>query len=135
MTLSEHLPVYKTSYDLLLETFKFVSEFTKEYKYTLGDKIKNEILDIIASIYRANGSFVNRLQNIRSAREKLESFRLYIRLSRDLKLLNLQKFIGINILIESVSKQLFFWEKSFDTKIAGQNSNSYGSSERAMRVG
>ena len=48
MTVYNHLPVYKTSYDLLLIIFASVKDFTKEYKYTLGDKIKNEIIDLIA---------------------------------------------------------------------------------------
>jgi hypothetical protein len=36
------LPIYKASYDLLIEIFKFTKEFKKEYKYTIGESIKNE---------------------------------------------------------------------------------------------
>ncbi|MBT3853044.1 four helix bundle protein [bacterium] len=35
MATYDNLPVYKSSYDLLLLVFKVVKEFTKEYKYTL----------------------------------------------------------------------------------------------------
>jgi hypothetical protein len=35
MTTYDNLPVYKTSYDLLLLVFNAVKEFKKEYKYTL----------------------------------------------------------------------------------------------------
>jgi hypothetical protein len=33
MALHYELPVYKATYDLLLEIFKFTKEFGKEYKY------------------------------------------------------------------------------------------------------
>lgn len=116
MTIYNNLPVYKTSYDLLLEVFEQVKHFTKEYKYTLGDKIKNEIVELITSIYRANNSFEKRLENIKRSREQIEVLRLYIRLTKDLKLIKLEKFVDLNEKIESLSKQLRAWEKSFLTK-------------------
>jgi hypothetical protein len=36
----DELPVYKASYDLLLEIFLFVKEFSKEFKYTVGESLK-----------------------------------------------------------------------------------------------
>ncbi|HHN47997.1 MAG TPA: four helix bundle protein, partial [Bacteroidales bacterium] len=47
------LPVYKLSYDLLLLVFAHCRQMTKEYKYTLGEKLKNETLELIMNIYRA----------------------------------------------------------------------------------
>jgi hypothetical protein len=35
MVLQNELPIYKATYDLLLEIFKFTKEFGKEYKYTV----------------------------------------------------------------------------------------------------
>ncbi len=57
MSLHYELPVYKASYDLLLEIFKFTKNFSKEYKYTIGEKLKNETTDLITSIYRANSNY------------------------------------------------------------------------------
>ena len=34
------LPVYKASYDLLLGIFGFAKNFSKEYKYTVGEILK-----------------------------------------------------------------------------------------------
>ena len=36
------LPVYKATYDLLLAIFQFTKEFSKEYKYTVGESLKKE---------------------------------------------------------------------------------------------
>lgn len=112
MTTYDNLPLYKTSYDLLLQVFEIVKKFEKQYKYTLWDKIKNEIVDLITSIYRANSNFEERLKNIKKARQQVEVLRLYMRLSKDLKILPISKFADLSLSIESLSKQLFSWEKS-----------------------
>lgn len=54
MAKHDELPVYKASYDLLLEIFLFVKDFRRDYKYTVGENLKKETLDLITLIYRAN---------------------------------------------------------------------------------
>ena len=54
MALYDELPVYKASYDLLLEIFKFTKNFSREHKYTVGESLKKETLELITLIYRAN---------------------------------------------------------------------------------
>jgi hypothetical protein len=112
MATYDNLPVFKDSYDLLILVFEIVKNFDKQYKYTLWDKIKNEVIELITSIYRANSSFENRLINIKKAREQIEVLRLYIRLSKDLRIINIKIFANISIKIETLSKQLFAWWKS-----------------------
>ena len=54
MILNHELPVYKSSYDLLVEIFLFTKEFTKEFKYTGGESLKKETVELLIIIYRAN---------------------------------------------------------------------------------
>ena len=112
MATYDNLPVYKDSYDLLLLVFEVVKKFDKQYKYTLWDKIKNEIIELITSIYRANSSFENRWTNIKKSREQIEVLKLYIRLSKDLKIIDIKKYANISLKVESLSKQLFAWWKA-----------------------
>lgn len=107
----DNLPVYKDSYDLLLIVFEVVKRFEKQYKYTLWDKIKSEIIELITNIYRANSSFENRLKCIKKSREQIEILKLYFRLSKDLKILDIKKYADISLKIESLSKQLYAWWK------------------------
>ena len=111
MAIYEFLPVYKTSYDFLLKTFQLTKHFDREFKYTLGESLKNETIMLISNIYRANSS-QTKFALIQAARENLEVIRLYLRLLKDLKQVNLDKFIKLNESIESVSKQLCAWQKS-----------------------
>lgn len=107
----DNLPVYKASYDLLVEIFQFVKSFNKEYKYTIGEKLKNETLDMIMNIYRAN-SRQSKFEVLQKARENVEVIRLLFRLVKDLKQISINKFVEINEKIENVSKQLAGWQKA-----------------------
>lgn len=111
MGMYDDLPIYKASYELLLEIFKFVRSFNKEFKYTVGDRLKKETVDLITLIYRANSSR-DKAEIIQRAREKIEVIRLMMRLLMDLKQVNLQKFVFINDKIEGISRQLIGWQKS-----------------------
>ncbi len=111
MVTYDHLPVYKTSYDLLVDLFRFVKDFSREYKFTLGESIKNEAIEMIRNIYRANSS-ADKGPLIRAARENAETIRLYLRLTKDLQQINLQKFVALNERIECASKQLSGWQRA-----------------------
>ena len=54
MALAENLPVYKASYDLLLAIFNLAASFKKEFKYTIGESVKNETVAAVTNTYRAN---------------------------------------------------------------------------------
>ena len=50
MALYFDLPVYKKTYDLLLDLFNLSSNLTKAYKYTLGERIQLEAIETIVNI-------------------------------------------------------------------------------------
>jgi hypothetical protein len=54
MKLHSDLPVYKATYDLLLTIFRFTKSFSKEYKYTIGESLKKETIELLTLIYRVN---------------------------------------------------------------------------------
>jgi len=88
-----------------------VKEFNREYKYTLGENIKREAIELVTNIYRANSSY-EKLPYIQKAKEKIETIRIFFRLTKDLRQVSLKKFVDINEKVENVSKQLTAWGKS-----------------------
>ena len=56
MALYYDLPVYRDTYKLILKIFECTKDFSKEYKYTLGQDMKRDALQLVRSIYRANKS-------------------------------------------------------------------------------
>jgi len=103
--------VYKASYDLLLEIFRFTKDFRKEFKYTIGESLKKETVELITLIYRAN-SRRDKNETLQTAREHIEVIRLFIRLMKDLQQISLKRFVFVNQQVENVSKQLAGWQKS-----------------------
>ena len=76
------LPVYKATYDLLLAIFQFTKEFSKEYKYTVGESLKKETIELLTLIYRANTRH-QKADVLQIAREQIEVIRLLIRVMKD----------------------------------------------------
>jgi len=105
------LPVYKATYDLLLAIFQFTKEFSREYKYTVGESLKKETIELLTLIYRANTRH-QKTDVLQIAREQIEVIRLLIRVMKDMKQINMAKFVKINQSVENVSKQLNGWQKS-----------------------
>lgn len=112
MVIYENLPVYKASYDLILQLFHVIKKFPKEFKYTLWEQIKKEALMLISYIYKANIIKDRRNESLQKCRAYLESNKVLIRISKDLHILSLHKFIAINQSIELISKQLVARERS-----------------------
>jgi hypothetical protein len=54
MALYSELTVYKATYDLLLAIFRFTKDFGKEYKYTVGESLKKEPIEITNETLTAN---------------------------------------------------------------------------------
>jgi hypothetical protein len=54
------LPVFKDMYTLTLLLFEYTQDFSREYKYTIGQDIKRDALQLIRSIYRANKASAKR---------------------------------------------------------------------------
>jgi hypothetical protein len=105
------LPVYKASYDMLLAIFAFTKNFSREYKYTIGERLKNEVIELFILIYRANSTY-NKADILKLAREQVEIIRVLIRVMKDMKQISLSSFVAINQNVENVSKQLAGWHKS-----------------------
>lgn len=110
MATYDNLPVYKVSYDLLQKIFPVVHNFWREYKYTIWETIKKEVIDLLISIYRVN-SHTDKKIYLEQSRWHIEVVRLLIRLCKDLREIDLKEFVFINQMIESISKQLTAREK------------------------
>jgi hypothetical protein len=105
MALAQELPVYKASYDLLLALFMLTKNFNREFKYTIGETLKKEMIELITLIYRAN-SKRDKKDVLQEARERIEVVRLFVRLLKDLRQISVKQQVHLNEHIENVSKQL-----------------------------
>ncbi len=113
MAIYDNLPVYKKSYDLLLEIYGMSKNMSRDYRYTLGEELKKCIMKLMVCIYHANGSVGDEKRaHLKRAREYVVEIKLYIRLLHDLKQISMKKWLYLIEITESVSKQVTAWAKS-----------------------
>ena len=48
----QHLPIYKTAYDLLVELMNTTKDFPRDFKFSLGEKIQNHVIELLVLIYK-----------------------------------------------------------------------------------
>jgi hypothetical protein len=104
----KHLPIYKTTYELLEMVTRKTKDFPKDFKYSLGDKIRNECIELVVFIYKAN-SENKKQEDIANILERVQVIELMLRLSRDLRILNTKSFSEIVALTDSLGRQAQGW--------------------------
>lgn len=113
MVLYHQLPLYQTTYKLLIQLYDIVKQFPKEHKYTLGEKIKTTALELLIGMYQANiVQDSERYEKISLLREWYEMLKIMIRISRDIRIVSLTQYADLSLLLDSVGKQLIGWQKS-----------------------
>ncbi len=112
MALYTNLPVYKLGYDLLIQIYKQTKLFARDYRYTIGEKLKNETLELLLNIYKSNKSNESdRIQYIDIARQNIELVKILIRITKDLNVITLKNYSYLSEQTEELSKQLSAWRK------------------------
>ncbi len=107
----KHLPIYRLTYELLRRVVEVTKDFPREYKYTLGQKIKDESIEMVVLIYRANTA-AEKSPIIELFLERLQVIELLVRLSQDLRVMSTKSYASIVEMTESLGKQAQGWKKA-----------------------
>lgn len=87
-----------------------VSKFPKYKRYTLGQRIEDDLLNILELLLEANYS-KEKLGILKHANIKLEIFRHLIRLSFDLRLINIRRYELISEETNEIGRLIGGWIK------------------------
>jgi hypothetical protein len=107
----KHLPIYKTTYELLEAVTQKTRHFPRDFKYSLGDKLRNECVELVVFIYKAN-STRDKVEFLTQILERVQVIELLLRLSKDLRLLTVQGFAEIVQITDSLGRQAQGWLKA-----------------------
>ena len=121
----DHLPIYKVTSALLLRLMQVTKNFPREYKYTLGQKLKEETTDLVILIYRANSS-KDKKTHIEGIMERVQLVQLLIRLCHDMRILQRKHYADLADKTDSLARQAQGWYKA--------GSKSSGKSEPEQSV-
>jgi hypothetical protein len=113
MATYDQLMIYKQAYDLTNDLMPLTKNMDRGYKFTLGERINNASIEMLICVYRINISNENRDRYFISAREQVELIRLLLRLMKDLRIVTVGRFTRLNEAVESISKQLTGWHRSY----------------------
>ena len=108
----EELIVYQRVYDFLLWVKPTVQRFQKVHKFSLGVSLENSVLDLLKSIVRANSS-KDKVVLIGDCFVCFEVVKVFVRLSRDFRLLTVKQFEFSSSKLVEINRLLNGWSKKF----------------------
>ena len=111
MALYYDLPVFKDVYKMTLRIFELTSNFSREYKYTLGQDLKRDCILLVRSIYRAN-KCKDKVFYLEQFLDSFEVVKLEVRLCTDLKLISIKQQAELALLMENIGKQITGWRNA-----------------------
>jgi hypothetical protein len=111
MALHTQLPIYKVAYDLFDIITDLAKNMPKDFKVSIGGKLRDECLEIIVLIFRANVAR-DKAGHIGTLIERLQVAELLIRLSRDKRLISTGQYARAVEMTTSIGKQAGGWRRS-----------------------
>ena len=117
MALHSTLPIYKVTYQLLVLATEITRNMPRDFRTSMGAKIREECLELVILIYRAN-SAADKVPHLTRMLERLQVAELLFRLSRDLRLIAVKHYAAAIELTSAIGKQANGWRKSSATSPA-----------------
>ena len=111
MALHTNLPIYKVAYDLLGVIADLSKNMPRDFKASIGGKLRDECVEIVVLIFRANVA-KEKAPHLGALIERLQVTELLIRLSRDKRLISTGQYAKAIELTNSVGKQAGGWRRS-----------------------
>ncbi len=106
------IPIFKKSYDLYLQMYEFRKNVPKQDRHALWARIEKANLDVIESILRANVLYKEeKIEVLRNTSTDLNMLRVYVRLAKDVKLIDLKKYSLLQQDIDEIGRMLGGWIK------------------------
>ena len=104
------LLIYKHTYDLVLYFYQINRNVSREYKFSLCEKIKDDLHEMLMSVYFANEN--DDIALVKEAARRLASSKIRVRILYDLKQISLKQFSHCAEKFVDLKEELHKWEKS-----------------------
>jgi hypothetical protein len=111
MAIHTNLPIYKVAYDLLDVITDLSKNMPRDFKQSIGGKLRDECVEIVTLIFRANVSH-EKTAHLISLIERLQVSDLLLRLSRDKRLISTGQYAKAIELTSSIGKQANGWRRA-----------------------
>ncbi len=113
----EHLPIFRTAFDLAVHIEKIVHNFSRYHKYALGSELRNRSRAVLEQIIRANSAREERKALLLALREELEQFKVLVRLCHESGgFSSTRSYLYVSEQIVAIAKQNEGWLRSSGRK-------------------
>jgi hypothetical protein len=119
MARSDTLPIFLATYKLTVILYRVTQKFTREHKYSLGQDIRHDAMQLLRCITQANHQ-KNKAPYLDSFLAVLEQVRMEIRLCTDLNAMPMKNVVEITLVMDGIAKQAAAWKKA-EVKKCEQN--------------
>ena len=107
----------EANYQFLLWLSPAIEKFPKTHKFTLGDRIQNQALDILEALIEATYTR-ERVHHLRRANLGIEKMRFLIRLAADLRVLDRKKYEFAARTLDDIGRSVGAWAKAHNAATA-----------------
>lgn len=110
------LIIFEKMYEFNLWLFPAVQKFPKNQRFVLGQHVQNTSLRITMYIIKAN-SEQDKRPHLRQISVELDTLRVLVRLSKDLRFLNTKQYEHANVRMAEIGRLLGGWMKKSGTSV------------------
>lgn len=111
MAIHTSLPIYREAYRLFDVIMDLTKNMPREFKQSIGGKLRDECIEILTLIFRAN-TMRDRAGHLLDLIERLQVAELLLRLSRDKRLISTGQYGSAVELTTSIGKQANGWRRA-----------------------
>lgn len=113
--INDDLPILQKMYGLYKAFYEYAVHFPKRDRFGIGQRCENQILDLIELTIKAGKSRRENKQAILYRISlQLDTLKIFIRLMKDIKTIDLKKYTVIQGHINEIGKMLGGWIKSMN---------------------
>lgn len=111
--MSDDLPILQKMYELYKVFYQYAVNFPKKDRFGIGQRCENQILDLVEWTIKASKSRRENKQAILyQISLQLDTLKIFIRLMKEIRTIDLKKYTIIQGHINEIGKMLGGWIKS-----------------------
>lgn len=107
-------------YDLIVWFSGKISAYPKKFKYSIGERITNTLLDILERLIEARYSSKKKSHFLRQANILLEKLRYLVRISKDLQCISIAEYEYVATKLHEIGSMVGGWEQYSKGKEDGE---------------
>jgi hypothetical protein len=110
MALHHELPIYRDTYQLFSKVLDVTTNFPRDFKRLIGEKLRTECVEVMVLIFRANVA-MHKEPHILELQERLQVVELLLRVSNDKRWISATQYSSVVELTQKIGAQSTGWKR------------------------